>query len=396
MLNGSLHDGLLSSHEAYHPIASSASSGNLPREAGNFSATERQKIMGITKTAFGSAGQAGQADLFTLTNQAGCEVKITNYGGIVVSLAVPDRTGRRDDVVLGYDTLGEYVKDNPFFGALVGRYGNRIAKGRFTLDGVEYKLAINNGPNHLHGGLRGFDKVVWAAKAQDTPDGPALELTYVSPDMEEGYPGRLAVTVVYTWTNANALRVDYAATTDRRTVVNLTQHSYFNLAGAGNGDILGHEMTIRGDQFTPADSELIPTGELASVAGTPLDFRRPHPIGQRIAADHEQIRFGGGYDHNWVLKGAKGKLAKAAHVREPASGRTMEVWTTEPGVQFYTGNFLDGHNVGKAGKVYRKRYGFCLETQHYPDSPNQPTFPSTVLAPGQTYRHTTEYRFGTD
>jgi aldose 1-epimerase len=352
--------------------------------------------MSITKAAFGSAGQAGAADLFTLTNQAGCEVKITNYGGIVVSLAVPDRTHRRDDVVLGYETLAEYVKDNPFFGALAGRYANRIAKGRFTLDGVEYKLAINNGPNHLHGGRRGFDKVVWAAKAQDTPDGPALELTYVSADMEEGYPGRLSTTVVYTWTHANALRVDYTATTDKRTVVNLTQHSYFNLAGAGNGDVLGHEMTIRADKFTPADAELIPTGEIAPVASTPLDFRRPHPVGQRIAADHEQIRFGGGYDHNWVLKGAKGKLAQAVVLREPCSGRIMEVWTTEPGVQFYSGNFLDGHNVGKGGKAYHKRYGLCLETQHYPDSPNRPSFPSTVLDPGQTYRHTTEYRFAAD
>ena len=349
--------------------------------------------MTIRKDAFGATADGTQAELYTLTNANGCEARITNYGGIVVSLTAPDRAGDLADVVLGYETLAKYIEDNPFFGALVGRYGNRIAKGRFTLGGVEYPLALNDGPNHLHGGLKGFDKVLWQAKSREGDGGPTLELTYLSADGEEGYPGALSVKVVYTLTNDNALRVDYAATTDAPTVVNLTQHSYFNLAGAGNGDILGHEMTLHADRFTPVDETLIPTGELRAVAGTPMDFSRPTVIGERIGADDEQIRLGGGYDHNWVLNSDDGSLALAARVREPAGGRVMEVWTTEPGVQFYAGNFLDGSNVGKGGRAYHHRYGLCLETQHFPDSPNQPAFPSTVLEPGQAYSQTTVFKF---
>jgi len=351
--------------------------------------------MSITRKPFGTAPGGEAAELFTLTNANGCEARITNYGGIVTVLTAPDRDGALADVVLGYDTLAEYVNDSPYFGALVGRYGNRIAAGRFTLDGVAYTLATNEGDNHLHGGNKGFDKAVWSAAAAEGADGPSLELTHLSPDGDEGYPGALSVKVVYTWTNANVLRIAYAATTDARTVLNLTHHSYFNLAGAGSGDILGHEMQIPADRFTPVNGNLIPIGELRSVDGTPLDFREPVAIGARIGADDEQLKLGGGYDHNFVLGGG-GALALAARVREPACGRVMEAWTTEPGVQFYSGNFLDGSNVGKGGAAYAHRTGLCLETQHFPDSPNQPAFPSTVLSPGETYTQTTEYRFSAE
>ena len=347
----------------------------------------------ITKESFGKTGDGENVDLYTLTNNLGMQAKIMNYGGIVVSLKVPDRNGKMDDVVLGFNDLDNYLKGHPYFGAIVGRYGNRIAKGRFTLNGVEYKLAVNNGENHLHGGIKGFDKVVWTAKEMRTKMGPALSLTYISKDGEEGYPGTLTATVVYTLTNNNELKLDYTVTTDKDTVSNLTHHSYFNLAGEGNGDILSHILTLNGSRFTPTDAGSIPTGELKAVAGTPFDFLKPNVIGKRINDQDQQLQYGAGYDHNFVVNGKSGSLRSAATVYEPTSGRVLEVWTTEPGVQFYTGNFLDGTLTGKSGKVYQKRFGFCLETQHYPDSPNHPAFPTTTLKKGATYRSTTVYRF---
>jgi aldose 1-epimerase len=349
--------------------------------------------MDVGKRAFGKTADGEAVDLYTLTNGRGVQAQITNYGGIVVSLLVPDREGALDDVVLGFDTLDEYLQHNPFFGCVVGRYGNRIADGRFTLDGVEYVLAQNDGQNHLHGGIKGFDKVVWRARPIQDQGSVGLELSYLSSDGEEGYPGNLSVTVVYTLSQDNALSIDYAATTDKATVVNLTNHSYFDLAGAGSGDILGHELMINADRFTPVSAALIPTGELRSVDGTPFDFRRPTPIGARIDQDNEQLRFGGGYDHNWVLNRAAGSLGLAARLYEPATGRVMEVHTTEPGMQFYTGNVMPASFPGKGGRTYIRRGGLCLETQHFPDSPNQPKFPSTVLRPGGRYCTTTVFRF---
>ena len=347
----------------------------------------------LQKRSFGKTRAGEAVDLFTITNTNGLEASITNFGGIVVSLKVPDRAGKIADVVLGFDTLDGYLGDNPYFGAIVGRYGNRIAKGRFTLNGKEYKLATNNGPNHLHGGIKGFNKVVW--QAQSIGDS-GLKLTYVSKDGEEGYPGTLTATVEYTLTDANELKISYLATTDKDTIVNLTNHSYFNLAGEGSSDVLGHGMVIHADRFTPVDATLIPTGDLRPVAGTPFDFRQSHTIGERINSSDEQMKFGGGYDHNFVVNGAAGTLRPAARVLEPKSGRVMEVLTTEPGVQFYSGNFLDGSNKGKGGKQYNRRYAFCLETQHFPDSPNHPKFPSTTLKPGQKYQTTTVYKFSTE
>jgi aldose 1-epimerase len=350
----------------------------------------------MAKESFGKTADGQEVQLFTLSNKNGMEARIMDYGGIVVSLKVPDRTGKLDDVVLGLNTLDDYLKGHPYFGALVGRYGNRIAKGRFTLNGVEYKLAVNNGENHLHGGIKGFDKVVWNAKFVKTVKGEvSLVLTYLSKDGEEGYPGNLNVRVVYTLSNNNELMIDYTATTDKDTVVNLTHHSYFNLAGEGNGDILNHQLTINASRFTPIDAGSIPTGELKNVAGTPFDFTKPTAIGARINQPDQQLGFGKGYDHNFVLNGRAGTLRTAAMVFEPTTGRVMEVLTTEPGVQFYTGNFLDGTLTGKSGKVYQQRFGFCLETQHYPDSPNQPKFPTTTLRKGQTLHSTTIYRFST-
>jgi len=350
----------------------------------------------ITKTSFGKTDLGENIDLYTLRNIHGVEAKITNYGGIVVSLKVPDRKGKFDDVVLGFKDLAGYLKPGPYFGALIGRYGNRIAKGRFTLNGVEYKLAVNNGENHLHGGIKGFDKVIWAGnELKGKAEGPALVLDYLSNDGEEGYPGNLNVRVIYTLTNKNELKIEYSATTDKDTVTNLTHHSYFNLAGEGNGDILNTLVTINADRFVPTDAGSIPLGELRKVSGTPFDFLTPHTIGERINQDDEQIKFGSGYDHTWVINGRKGVMRFAATAYEPTSGRVMQVWTTEPGVQFYTGNFLDGTLTGKAGKLYPRRSGFCFETQHYPDSPNQPSFPTTTLKKGATYRSTTIYRFST-
>ncbi|HEU4765870.1 MAG TPA: aldose epimerase family protein [Pyrinomonadaceae bacterium] len=346
----------------------------------------------VSKQSWGTAdGQP--VDLYTLTNRKGVEARITNYGGIVVSLKVPDRTGKLDDVVLGFNDLDSYLKEHPFFGTAVGRYANRIAKGRFTLNGTEYKLAVNNGENHLHGGIKGFDKKVWTAAEHNTPAGAAVRMTYLSKDGEEGYPGNLNVTMIYTLTNNNELRIDYTAATDKDTVVNLTHHSYFNLAGEGNGDILNHLLKLNANQFTPTDAGSIPTGELRNVRRTPFDFLTPKTIGARINQDEEQIKFGGGYDHNFVINGRIGTLRQAAVATEPTTGRVMEVWTTEPGVQLYTGNFLDGTLTGKAGKIYQRRYGFCLETQHYPDAPNKPNFPTTTLKKGATFKSTTIYRF---
>ncbi|MGH7531617.1 MAG: aldose epimerase family protein [Gemmatimonadales bacterium] len=349
----------------------------------------------VRREPFGATDRGDTASLYTVTNARGMEVRVTDYGGIIVSLHVPDKNGRLGDVVLGYDSLAGYLRASPYFGAIIGRYGNRIANGRFTLDGRTYTLATNNGPNHLHGGLRGFDKVLWQAEPFQRGDSTGLVFRYTSPDGEEGYPGTLRVMVTYTLTDDNALTFDYHATTDRATPVNLTQHSYFNLAGDGSGDILGHVVTLNADRFTPVDSTLIPTGELRSVAGTPLDFRTPTPIGARIRQNDPQLRYGQGYDHNIVLiKASQDTNATfAARVYQPTTGRVMEIYTTEPGLQFYTGNFLDGTLRGKGGVIYGHRYGFCMETQHFPDSPNQPGFPSTILRPGETYRSRTIYRF---
>jgi aldose 1-epimerase len=343
----------------------------------------------MSKQDFGKTPD-GPVSIFTLTNRSGMEVRIINYGGVVVSIKTPDRTGKMADVALGFDSIDGYLKEHPYFGALIGRYGNRIGKGKFKLNGKEYKLATNNGENSLHGGTRGFDKRLWKA----VPSGDnGIELSYVSKDGEEGYPGTLTVTVRYTLTDANELKIDYSATTDKDTVVNLTNHSYFNLAGQGEGDILQHQMMLNASRFTPVDAGLIPTGELKKVDGTPFDFRKPTAIGARIDQKDEQLKLGKGYDHNWVLDAAKEGMTKAAEVYEPKSGRVMEVFTREPGIQFYTGNFLDGSNKGKGGKVYKFRYGFCLETQHFPDSPNKPSFPTTVLKAGGHYQTSTVYKF---
>ncbi len=346
----------------------------------------------LTREPFGVTPSGEAVELITLANRAGMTVRVMTYGGIITSLEVPDRGGTPGDVVLGYDSLAGYLKDSPYFGAIVGRYGNRIAKGRFTLNGTEYRLAVNNGPNHLHGGLRGFDKVVWAAEPFESDSGVGVRLTHTSSDGDEGYPGTLHATVTYTLTDRNELVIDYEATTDRATPVNLTQHSYFNLAGAG--DILDHVLTIAADRMTPVDSTLIPTGNLVSVDGTPFDFRTPHRIGARIQVDDQQLRFGGGYDHNFVLNRGGPGVVSIAQLVDSATGRTLEISTTEPGVQFYSGNFLDGSITGKGGAVYRQRAGLCLETQHFPDSPNHPEFPSTILEPGQIYRSRTVWAFG--
>ncbi len=348
----------------------------------------------ITQQPFGKTKDGIPVDLFTLKNNHGMEVGICNYGGLIIFLKVPDRNGQSGDIVLGYDRLEDYIKDSPYFGALIGRYGNRIAKGKFTLDGQEYTLAVNNGPNALHGGLKGFDKVVWEPRILASYDGPALQLRYLSRDGEEGYPGNLTVTATYTLTDDNTLKLEYTALTDKNTVVNLTEHSYFNLAG--KGDILNHVVMIPADKFTPVDSTLIPTGELRPVEGTPFDFRKPTAIGARINEADEQLKFGGGYDHNFVINKPLGQLGLMARVTEPTTGRVMEIWSTEPGLQFYSGNFLNGKNVGKGGWVYQFRNAFCMEPQHYPDSPNHqndPNFPSVVLKPDQTYQNTIIYKF---
>ena len=346
------------------------------------------------RARFGTMPDGTAIEVFTLKNSRGMEVRTIPFGAIIVSIRVPDRTDRLDDVVIGHDRLEGYLTASRFFGAVVGRYGNRIAKGRFTLNGRTYELAVNNGPNHLHGGVKGFDKVVWQAEPTSTGAGSGVTYRYVSADGEEGYPGQLDVRVTYTLTERNQIIVEYVATTDKATPVNLTQHSYFNLAGDGVRDVLDHVVQINADRYTPVDATKIPTGELAPVAGTPFDFRTPVRIGARIADDHPQIAIGGGYDHNFVLTRTGGGLQWAARVFEPSTGRTLTVTTTEPGLQLNTANALDGSITGKAGHVYRARYGLCLETQHFPDSPNQPAFPSTILRPGQTLRSRTEFEFG--
>ncbi|MEX2263096.1 MAG: aldose epimerase family protein [Bryobacteraceae bacterium] len=338
---------------------------------------------------FGQTANGVPVEVYTLRNAHRVEAEISTLGATLVSLKVPDRNGKLDDVVLGFDTVDGYEKGR-YFGAIVGRYGNRIAKGRFSLNGVEYTLARNNGENHLHGGVRGFSGVVWAARAKDAG---SIELTYLSKDGEEGYPGNLTAKVTYTLNDLNELKIDYSATTDKDTIVNLTNHAYFNLAGQGAGDVLGHRVMIAASRFTPVDAGLIPTGELRSVTGTPFDFREPKTIGERIGAKDPQLAIGRGYDHNYVLDASSGNLERAARVVEPQSGRVMEVLTAEPGMQLYTGNYLDGSLIGKGGKPYGSRYGFCMETQHFPDSPNRPEFPSVVLKPGGRYETTTVYRF---
>ena len=347
----------------------------------------------VTKDNFGQTADGKSVEIYTLTNSRGSEARIMTYGGTVVSLKVPDKSGKLGDVVLGYDSIADYEKHTSFFGALIGRYGNRIAKGKFSIGGKDYKLATNNGENHLHGGVKGYDRVVWTARPFTSAAGANLELKYLSKDGEEGYPGNLNITVVYTLTEANELKIVYSAATDKATVVNLTHHSYFNLAGAGSGTILDHDMMINASKFTPTDSGSIPTGELKNVKGTPFDFMKPVAIGKRIGQDDEQLKFGKGYDHNWVLNKAGKGMTLAATVYERSSGRVMKVMTTEPGLQFYSGNFLDGSIKGKSGQDYPFRSGFCLEAQHYPDSPNEPKFPSTVLKPGQKYSQSTVYQF---
>lgn len=347
----------------------------------------------LESIVWGKTAAGEEVKLFTLRNANGMETRITNWGGIIVSLKVPDKSGALADVVLGFDTLEPYLGKHPHFGSITGRYANRIGGARFMLDGQEVKVTANSGKNHIHGGKEGFDKKLWSAKELREGDTVGVELACTSADGEEGFPGTLKSTVTYKLTPDNALELHYAATTDKATVLNLTNHSYFNLAGEGSGDILGHELTIPTDQFTPTDDDLIPTGEIASIKGTPLDFTTPHVIGARIGADFKPLVQGIGYDHNYVLSGGGMKLAAVA--KDPKSGRVMTVRTTEPAVQLYTGNHLKG-TVGKSGHAYQKRHGFCLETQHYPDSPNQPAFPSTTLRPGDTFHSTTIYQFSAE
>lgn len=344
----------------------------------------------VTQKPFGT--KDGKAvTLYTLTNSHGAQVSILNYGGIVQSLRVPDKNGKLGDVVLGFDSLARYEKDSPYFGALIGRYGNRIAGGKFTLDGKEYKLFVNNGPNSLHGGKVGFDKKVWDSKPIKTKNGVGLDLRYVSKDGEEGYPGTLSVHVIYTWTDNDALKIVYTAVTDKDTVFNPTNHSYFNLAGAGSGTVLDTRLMINASKYTPVDKSQIPTQAGTPGAGTPFDFRRSTAIGARIDATNAQLATGKGYDHNFVINGSGLRLAARAY--SPRSGRVLTMYTNEPGVQLYTGNFLDGRMKGKGGKVYAHRGAFALEAQHFPDSPNHPSFPTTELKPGQVYHQTTEYKF---
>jgi aldose 1-epimerase len=345
----------------------------------------------ITKKSFGTTPEGKEVTEFTLTNKRGVSLSVINYGGIITRLLVPNRKGVLEDIVLGYDSLSGYVKDSPYFGAIVGRYGNRIANGKFTLDGKEYTLAQNNNGQHLHGGVKGFDKVFWNVEEAGAN---TLRLTYQSKDMEEGYPGNLSVEVTYALTDVNELKISYTATTDKKTIINLTQHSYFNLTGNAKRDILDHELTLYSDKFVPVTKVLIPTGELKDVSGSPFDFRTSTAIGARVNEKDQQLGFGRGYDHCWVLS-SPDSMKHAASLYEPVSGRALDVYTTEPAIQFYCGNFLDGSITGKYNVVYSHRYGLCLETEHYPDSPNQKDFPSTELSPGEVYQTQTTYKFST-
>ena len=346
------------------------------------------KTMGITSAEFGKTKDGQKVELYTLTNANGVVMKVSTYGAIITELHVPDKTGKTANVVLGFNNFAQYEAGHPFFGAIAGRYANRIAKGKFTLDGKEYTLATNNGPNSLHGGKVGFDKYVWAAEKIESADGPGIKLSLTSKDGDEGYPGTLKATCTYTLTNKNELKIDLDAMTDKITVCNLTNHSYFNLAGENSGNILDAKLTLNADKFTPSDATMIPTGELKDVKESPMDFTTPHAIGERIA------QVPGGYDHNYVINGGgQGKLVQAGKVLDPKSGRAMEIWTTQPGVQFYTANFLDGKITGIGGKTYQKNGALCLETQHYPDSPNHSDFPTTTLKPGEKYHHQTVYKF---
>jgi aldose 1-epimerase len=356
----------------------------------NHSATDSPSV---TSKSFGQLKDGTKVALYTLKNKRGFEMSVMNYGGVIVSMLAPDKNGVVEDITLGYDSLSDYEDNRQFFGALIGRYGNRIAKGKFSLDGKEYSLATNNGVNHLHGGIAGFDRVIWNIEVKKMAENPSLLLTYVSKDGEEGYPGNLKVEVTYTLTEDNEVRIEYKATTDKRTIVNLTQHAYFNLSGNVKSDILGHELMIAADRFLPVDETLIPTGELKSVSGTPFDFNAFTTIGARINDINEQLKFGLGYDHCWVLNDASDSLKKVATIYEPVSGRQMDTYTTEPALQFYSGNFLSDKVIGKKGTVYNQRSALCLETQHYPDSPNQPSFPSVVLDPQATYNTVTVYKF---
>ena len=349
--------------------------------------------MNIEKKSFGRIEDGTEALLYTLTNNNGVSMSVTNYGGIITELKVPDKNGSISDIVLGYDKVEDYVKETPYLGATIGRYGNRIAKGKFILNGTEYSLATNNDPNHLHGGVKGFDKVMWNLEPFQKENELGLLMKYISKDGEEGYPGNLDVTVTYTLNDNNELRIDYLATTDKPTICNLTNHSYFNLKDAGVSTILDHELQIFADKYTPIDPTSIPLGELAPVEGTPFDFRETKTIGRDINLDNEQLKNGIGYDHNFVLNGNMGEMRLAAKVVEHTTGRVMEIFTEEPGVQFYSGNFLDGTLIGKNGVAYKHRNGFCLETQHYPDSPNQPDWPTTILNPGETYKTSTIHKF---
>jgi aldose 1-epimerase len=353
-----------------------------------------EKTKPVVRASFGTLPNGTAVDLYTLTNASGMEVSVSNYGGIITSIKTPDRDGKVGDITLGYDSLQGYLQGTAYFGAIVGRYANRIGKAQFKLGGHTYKLPANNGPNTLHGGVIGFDKAVWQAEPFEKSGEVGIVFTHTSTDGDQGFPGSLSVRVTYTLTDRNELAFDYFATTDKPTVVNLTQHTYFNLAGEGSGDVLAHELTLSADRYTPVDSTLIPLGKLTSVEGTPLDFRTKTALGARIDANDRQIKLGNGYDHNYVVNRQGDELALAARVEEPKTGRVMEVRTTEPGVQLYTGNFLDG-TVGKSGHAYARRNGFCLETQHFPDSPNKPSFPSTTLRPGEEYRSRTVYAFTT-
>ncbi len=367
---------------------------SIPFCTGSGVPSSLQGALMVKKEAFGTTPDGKAVEIYTLTNTHGIEVRVMTYGGIIVSVQTPDKNGHKGDITLGFDTLASYTAKNPYFGALVGRYGNRIAKGKFTLDGKQYTLAINDGPNALHGGLKGFDKVVWQGQSFQKSAEAGVILKYTSADGEEGYPGTLHVTVTYALNDKNEFSLDYHATTDKDTPINLTNHTYFNLGGEGSGTILGEELMLNADHFTPVDATLIPTGKILSVKGTPFDFTKPTAIGARINDQNEQLVLGKGYDHNFVINRQGAGLVLAARVYDPTSGRVLEVDTTQPGVQFYTGNFLDGVR-GKHGHIYNKRDALCLETQHYPDSPNQPNFPSSILKPGQTYHETTVWKFST-